>query len=846
MKKLDFKTKILPNLGIALLFLIASVMYFYPVLEGKIIYAGDNINGTAAVQESARHYEATGERTWWTGSMFSGMPNYQIGGGQYLINKILTPFFNFFLYGGRNYIFIFFYYLVAFFVLLRTFKINKWISMAGAFSIALSSYFFIIIAAQHHGKTMSITWMTLVVVGFLLIYRKFYGWGSILTMFFIIIGFFIHPQMSYYICMLIGVLFFAELAIHWKEKRWKDFGIASAIFFASFLIGLGCGSANIFANQEYAEQTMRGGHSDLEKVTDETNKTKGLDLDYATAWSYGIGETMTLLIPNYEGGASGYSLGTDSKLYKELVSNGVPRAAAKQFCEAAPTYHGEKAFTSGPVYIGAIICFLFLLGLLIVKGPYKWALLIATLFSIFLAWGHNLMPLTELFFNYFPMYNKFRAVESILIVAEITMPLLGFLALKTISEREFEFEKLKKYILVAAGITGGLCLFLILFVNQIDVTSSYDEQLKTQLPEFAYNALLQQRADMISSDAWRSLIFILLGSGLTFAYAHTINKQKNEESTNKANLWFGCVLALLIIADMWSVDKRFCNNDNFRPKKEITRAFAMQPYEKELLKDTSYFRVLNLSTNTFNEARTSYYLKSIGGYSAAKLRRYQDLIDEHIIPEMNPLFQAISESAGFQTPIDGNKLFPVLNMLNMKYALIPLQNGEVVPIENPYSMGNAWFVDSLLIVNNANEESNALSIINLRKTAVLDKSFAKMAEQLTTATDAYATIKLTTYTPSSVEYTSQSSVGKTAVFSEIYYPYGWKATIDGKHVEHYRVNYMLRAINIPAGKHQIVFRFEPDSVQKGNLISMICFSMMLLTIFGYTGYYIYSKSKKQK
>jgi len=841
MKKTILRKLILPNLLIGLTFIVASVIYFYPALEGKVIYAGDTINGTAAVQESVQYFEDTGEHTWWTGSTFSGMPNFQIGGGQYIINKVLYPVFRFFHWGHRNVFFIFLFYLIAFFLLMRGFKINKWISMAGAFAVALSSYFFIIIAAGHNLKCTSITWMTLVLVGFLLTYKKKYGWGSILTMFFVLMGFLTHPQMSYYICMLIGVLFFAELAIHWKEKRWKDFGLATVIFFASFLVGLGCGSAKIFANQEYAEQTMRGGHSDLEKVTDETNKTKGLDLDYATAWSYGIGETMTLLIPNYEGGASGYSLGTDSKLYKELVSNGVPRATAKQFCEAAPTYHGEKAFTSGPVYIGAIICFLFLLGLLIVKGPYKWALLIATLFSVFLAWGYNFMSLTELFFNYFPMYNKFRAVESILIVAEITMPLLGFLALKTISEREIEFEKLKKYILVAAGITGGLCLFLIFFANQIDVTSSYDEQLKNQLPEFAYNALLQERSDMIRTDAWRSLIFILLGSGLTFLYAYDIEK----ESSNKAHLWFGCALTLLIIADMWTVDKRFCNNDNFRSKKEITKAFTLLPYEKELLKDTSHFRVLNLSTNTFNEARTSYYLKSIGGYSAAKLRRYQDLINEHIGPEMSPLFQAISESAGFQTPIDGTKLFPVLNMLNMKYAIVPLKNGEVIPIQNPYAMGNAWFVDSLLIVNNANEESDALRTINLDNTAVLDKSFAQMAKEITTPEDTSAVIKLTKFTPPSIEYISKASVAKTAVFSEIYYPYGWKASIDGEPVEHYRVNYMLRALNIPAGEHRIVFSFEPDSVRKGNLISLICLSILLAVTGGYTGFrlWIYNKKK---
>lgn len=802
--KSTFK-KALPYVGIISVFIIAAVIYFLPALQGKVIYAGDSINAESAVQESRQYRQETGNNTWWNNSMFSGMPNYQIGGGRNLATQILLPFYKFFQYGPQNAVVIFFFYLIAFFLLLRTFKINKWLSMAGAFGMAMSSYFFIIIAAQHGGKTVSITWMTLVLIGFLLIYRKEYGLGSILTMFFIPMGFFIHPQMSYYICMLIGVLFFAELAIAWKSKAWKHFGVATAVFFASFGVGMGIGSANVFANMEYAQQTMRGGHSDLVKASDSSNKTEGLDLDYATAWSYGINETMTLLIPNYMGGASGYDVGTESTLYKELVSAGVPRSSAKQFCQSAPTYWGEKAFTSGAVYVGAVVFVLFLLGLIILQGPYKWALLVSTVFSILLAWGRHFMPMTEFFFNIFPMYNKFRAVESILIVAEITIPLLAFMGLqKLVDERNNApiTQKHLKALYIASGITAGICLLFALFGKTfMSFTSSYDVQWKAQVGEPIYQMIVEQRADMMVADAWRSLGFVAATFALLWLY---LKKEFNV-------LALGCVLTVLVLVDMWPVNKRFCNNDMYVTNKRFDNAFAMQPYEKYLLEnDTTHYRVLNLTTNTFNEARTSYYLKSIGGYHAAKLRRYQDLIDEHI-SKMN---------------------MQVIGMLNTKYFITKNQDGQIIPQLNPYAMGNAWFVDSLLVVESANEESAALNTIDLHTTAVLDKSYADFAINAVTVQDSSAHIKLINYAPNRLEYSSHTSVDKTAVFSEIYYPYGWQVSIDGVPVEHFRVNYTLRALNIPAGDHTIVFSFEPESIRKGNILSVICIIIMLLTIIG--------------
>lgn len=813
MKSINWK-KYIPSAIILAIFLLASAIYYWPAVQGKVIYAGDYINGAAACQESREFHEQTGDYSFWTGSMFAGMPNYQIGAnGGFAVDKILNPIRRVLKAGNLNVFFIFLYFLIAFYLLLRTFKIENWLSMAGAFAMAMSSYFFVIVAASHNGKAYSITWMTLVLIGMILTYRKQYGWGALLMMFFTYIGFFQHPQMSYYMCMLMGILFFAEVAIAAKAKEWKHIAIATVIIFASFGIGMGMGSGNIFANQEYSKETMRGGHSDLVKEKDAANKTKGLDLDYATAWSYGKAETMTFLIPNYMGGASGYKLGTDSRLYNDLVQARVPKGSAKQFCQSAPTYWGEKAFTSGPVYMGAIVCFLFLLALIIVPGPYKWALLAATIFSVLLSWGHNFMGFTKLFFDYFPMYNKFRAVESILIVAEITMPLLGFLAVKEIAEAD-DRRRFLPALYIAAGITAGICLILALFGgSMLDFTSSYDSQWKAQVGDDIYRMILDQRAAMMTSDAWRSFIFIALGFGLLFFYIRKPFKTQ----------WLGIALTALIVADLWPVDKRFCNDSNFVTVKERDKVFNILPYEKELLQnDQTYYRVMNLTTNTFNDARTSYYLKSIGGYSAAKLRRYQDLIDEHI----------------------SKMHMPVLNMLNTKYFITKDRNGQIFPYRNDEAFGNCWLVDELVAVRTANDESNALTELDLKRQAVYDETFeANLQIPAITPTEDGDYITLTSSNPKQLEYHAKVAGQRMAVFSEIYYPYGWKATIDGKPADLYRVDYMLRAVAIPAGEHDITLFFAPDSIRKGNMLALGFFAVFILSLIGTLVLYFRAKRK---
>ena len=806
--KIDWK-RIAPYLVAIIVFIIASALYFQPALQGKIIYGGDNINGTSAIHEGWTYHEQTGDYSYWTNAQFSGMPAYQTGGFRYKVNDFLQPLYAFFHWGAKNVYFLMLFYLIAFYCLLRSFKVDKWLCIAGAFAITLSSYFFVIIGATHNAKCIAITWMTMTLTGFILTMRHQYAVGAILMMFFIPFGFYIHPQMAYYICMLMGVLYFAEIYLHVRAKEWKPLGIATAIFVASFVVGMGIGASGYFANKEYAKETMRGGHSDLEKVTDETNKTEGLDLDYATAWSYGKGETMTLLIPNYMGGASGFNVGEKSVLYDELVKARVPRSSAKQFCQSAPTYWGEKMFTSGAVYVGAIVCFLFLLGLLIVPGPYKWALLFATLMSIFLSWGKNMMWLTELFFHYFPMYNKFRAVESILIVAEITMPILGFLGLQHLITHKEENQKNGTAILIAGGVTAVICLIFALFGSSFcGFTSSYDNQWKGQVGDEIYRMIIDQRAAMMTADAWRSFGFVVAAMLLLYTYT---KKQFNT-------IYLALALTILIIADMWPVDKRFCNDAMFVNVKERDKAFKIQPWEEQILQDKDYYRVFNFTGNPFNEARTGYRLHSVGGYSAAKLRRYQDLIDEHL-SRMN---------------------LNVYNMLNTRYFVVKGNNGPRVEY-NPEAFGNAWFVDSILVVSTANEESDALRTLDLRHTAVTDSTFAKYVPATSTPKDPSANVEFLSYSPKRLEYLTNSTVDKTLVFSEIYYPYGWKATIDGEKAELFRVNYMLRAMNVPAGEHRIVMVFDPDSVRKGDRIAFICILILGLTILGSLGYYIYKK-----
>jgi len=810
-----------PYLLAFLVFAIVACLYMSPVLDGKVIATTDGIQARAAQHEGMAYYETTGNRSWWTGSMFSGMPNYQIGGGRFTADDWTAPFKHVLLWGHRNVIAIVLIYCIAFFALMRSMKVDKWLSIVGALAIAFSSYFFIIIGANHHSKTSSLALMSVVAAGFFLIYNGHRKTGVVLTMLCTAAGLYPHPQMAYYICFIIGFFFLAELAKAAINKTWKAFGISTLIFGASFLIGAGTGTAATFSNLEYANETMRGGHSDLEKAKDGENKTKGLDLDYATAWSYGVDECMTFLIPDFMGGSSNYNIGKESDLCKDMIKQGIPRKSAEQFCENVPTYWGDQPFTAGPVYMGAIVCFLFVLGLMLVKGPYKWALLAVTLLSVMLSWGNHWMWFTKIFFDYVPMYNKFRTVSSILVIAEVTMPLLGFLGLKQIvdgiKDGTLTKKSAQKAVYVAAGVTGGLCLIVALFGSSLcTLTSPNDPTMFQQLPDWIVEGILMQRQSMLVGDAWRSLGFIVLAAVLVWFYA----------TSGKLKTWMlALVLGVLVLADMWPVNKRYMNDEMFSKAASYTNAFKMQPYEKQILdndKDPN-FRVFNLSANTFNDARTSYYLKSIGGYSAAKLRRYQDLIDQHL----------------------SKMHWPVIDMLNAKYIIFQNKEDQQPQVQlNPNAMGNAWFVESLVEAATPNEECDKLMEVDLHKQAIVGKDYASSVKDMNPGVDSLAYVKLTEYTPEYIEYDAQTSKPGTIVFSEIFYPYGWKAIVDGKPVEHYRVNYMLRALNVDAGTHHIRFEFRPDSVAKGNTISMTFVILMYLIIAGIVASCFIGKKKE--
>ena len=836
--KIDWK-KILPYAVAIVAFVAVAMIYCAPILEGKVLVQGDVNNWKGAAQEARTFYDENGTRTWWTNSMFGGMPTYQITGslpsGE--VRNGMAKIAHLGMEGGWEAIGIIFAYFFGFFLMLRCFKVNPWLSIIGGLAIGFSTYFFLIIPAGHITKAMALGFLAPVIGGFYAIFRKQYWLGAPLTTLYGILGITLHPQMTYYIFMLIGVLACAELYIHVKDKTWKDLGVSLGVLALSLLLVVGTKVSWLEMNQSYLKETMRGGHSELTSNSEAVSQRSGLSLDYATAWSYGIDETMTFLIPNWEGGASGYNVGAKSDLCETMVKNRVPKRSAEQFCQQVPTYRGEKAFTSGPVYMGAIICFLFVLGLLIVPGPYKWALLVATLFSVALAWGRNMMWLTELFFNYFPMYNKFRAVESILVVAEITMPLLGILALQQIVDKKVEWEKLRTNLFIAGGVTAGLCLIFALFAGMVDVTSSYDAQWVNQVPAWLRDAIYDERVAMIKADAWRSFIFIALGFAVVFWYAW----QSQKEGQKKYSYILYSVLAVLVLADLIPVNKRFFGNDNFVKAKDADAYFAMQSYEQEILQDKDpNFRVLNLASNTFNDARTSYRLKSIGGYSAAKLRRYQDLIDEHISKEMNPLMQTVMRTQGFtQRDVNEGRDFPVLNMLNMKYAVVPTQGAGHVPVMNPYAMGNCWFVDEVILVDTPDEECAMLREIDLHKQAVADKKFAEaldITKPEVTPLMAFDEnrIDLITYTPNCLEYLSMNEHNQVAVFSEIYYPYDWHLYIvnaNGEKVELplARVNYTLRAAVIPAGLHQLRMEFTPHAVKTDKWCMAILILALLLS-----------------
>ncbi len=830
--------KILPEILVIVFFALISFAYFFPAdIEGKILYRHDSSAGVGAGQEQIQYKQRTGKMTRWTNSLFSGMPTYQMA-PSYNSSQPLKQVVNaYHLWLPENVWFVF-VYLLGFYILMRAFDFRRWMAVLGAIVWAFSSYFFIIIAAGHIWKVWALAYLPPMIAGVVLAYRGKYLWGLLVTAIFA--AFEVnanHVQMTYYFLFPILFMIIAYLVEAIQQKKLAHFAKATAVCAAGALIGIALNISNLYHTWEYGQESMRG-KSELVKKNSGNQTSSGLDRDYITQWSYGIGETWTLLVPNTKGGASAPLAENKTAMKKANPEFG-------EIYQQLGQYWGEQPMTAGPVYVGAFVLMLFVLGIFVVKGPMKWALLAATILSILLSWGKNFMGFTDFFLDYVPMYAKFRTVASILVIAEFTIPLLAMLALKEIvgSQEDGKVVPLKNWgkpILISFLLTGGIALLFALMPQVFfsSFVSSQEAQALQQLPQEYVGPILSNLTEMrkavFTADAWRSFAIILIGTICLLLFL--AKKLKREYMV-------GAIIVLCLV-DMWQVNKRYLNNDMFVPKSEREAPLQMTKTDEFILQDKSdcgNYRVLNLSKSTFNENETSYYHKSIGGYHAAKLRRYQELIDTYISSEMQGVMKAVAEAQGDMTIVKGDSIWPVLNMLNMRYVIMPLQNGETVPLNNHYAQGNAWFVDKITYVDNANQELDALAKMDLRHEAVADKKFQEQLGKAAVQDNNTTSVKLTAYEPNELKYDVNSSKGGILVFSEIYYP-GWTATVDDQPVEVGRVNYVLRAINLKPGQHKVVLQFFPKSVDTTETIAYIAYVVLLLVIL-LAAYFEWKKSK---
>ena len=810
--------KCLPDVLAVLLFAVLAFAYFFPAdIEGRILYRHDASAGRGAGQEGIEYLQKTGERSRWTNALFGGMPTYQMApsyGSTDLLTKVVNAYH---LWLPENVWYVF-AYLLGFYILLRAFDFRQHLAVLGSIIWAFSTYFLIIIAAGHIWKVWALAYLPPMIAGVVLAYRGKYLWGLLLTAVFT--AFEInanHVQMTYYYLFIILAMVIAWLVEAVREKQLARFFKATAVCLVGAAIGVCINLSNLYHTWQYSKESMRG-KSELVKQNSSNQTSSGLERDYITQWSYGIGETWTLLIPNTKGGAS-MPLSQSETAMKHAENDFLP------IYQQIGQYWGEQPGTSGPVYVGAFVMMLFILGLFIVKGPMKWALLAATILSILLSWGKNFMGFTDFFIDYVPMYAKFRTVASILVIAEFTIPLLAMLALKELLSGEIKKEKLKVPLIASFVLTGGIALLFSLmpsmFFDSFISTSEMHaiQSLPAEYIQPLVVNLTEMRQAVFTADSWRSFYIILAGTGVLLAFIY--GKLKKEYA-------IGIIVALCLV-DLWTVNKRYLNDEMFVPKSEREAPQQKTQTDELILRDQNLdYRVLNLASNTFNENETSYYHKSVGGYHAAKLRRYQEMIEAYINPEMQALFKGVSEAGGDMTQLNGDSICPVLNMLNTRYFILPLQGGQTVPIQNPYAYGNAWFVDKLNYVNNANEEIAAVGKLDLRHQAVAD---AKFKEQLGEAAvqDTASVVAITSYEPNRLTYDVNSGKGGVLVFSEIYYP-GWEAKVDGQPVELGRVDYILRALNVQPGKHQVELSFFPKSVNLTETIAYIAYVLLILLV----------------
>jgi hypothetical protein len=804
MKNINFK-QLLPYLLAVVIFTTITMAYFSPMLQGKMIKQSDIMNFKGMSKEIVDYRAKTGDEPLWTNSMFGGMPAYQIS-VQYEGNilRYIDRLMQLYLPFPASLVFL---YMAGFFLLLLVLNVDIWLAIAGSIAFAFSSYLFIIIEVGHNSKAHAIGLIAPVLAGIILTYRGKYLIGGIVAAIFLSLEFMAnHLQITYYLIMTVAVFLISEFIMSIKEKRIPGFAKASGVMIIAAMFALATNATTLWATYEYGKVTTRG---KSELTTDKDNRTTGLDKDYATGWSYGIPETFTFLIPNFNGGASTGPVGTSSNSYKALLSNNIDPNQAEKLTQNLPLYWGTQPGVAGPVYIGAILIFLFVFALFIVDKKYKWWILSATILSILLSWGSNFMVFTDLFLNYLPGYNKFRAVSMTLVIAEFCIPLLAILGLNKALSGEVDKKKLVKYLYYSAGIVGGICLvFAVAGSSMFSFVSPADVQYKAYYPEWLLDAIRLDRAAIFQADAFRSLIFILLAGAAIWAYLKNMIKKPV----------FYTIFILLILTDLWTVNKRYLNNDSFVRKSMVDNPFQPSNADLVIMKDIDpNFRVFNQTVSPFNDASTSYFHKSIGGYHGAKLRRYQELIENQLSK--------------------GN--MNVFNMLNTKYFI--MENKETGQPEmqiNMQAMGNAWFVNNARAVNNADEELNALTDLVPSETAIYDKRFEDQVKGHIISKDTLANIRLTEYKPNHLTYISETSSEQLAVFSEIYYEKGWDAYIDGKKSPYFRVNYVLRAMIVPAGKHTIEFKFDPPVYRIGEKISLASSLLLVLLALGTLGFNI--------
>lgn len=822
---------ILSIIAAIIAFAAITLVYFSPVLQGKLVKQHDIEMHKGMAQEIDNYRNVTGEQTLWTNAPFGGMPAWNISVQQK--GNLTLPFYKALRIGLPQSLSSVFISMLGFFVLLLVLDCGFWISFIGAIAYGFTSYLFIVIGAGHNAKAMAMAYMAPVIAGVLLTYKGKYLWGCILTAF--ALAFEIrtgHIQITYYLLLIIVIIIIAELISDLKNKQLGHFLKASLGLVVAAILGILTCSTTLYGNYEFGKETTRGKPV---LTRNEANQTKGLDRDYITQWSYGKGETWSLLIPNAKGGASAYIGKKNPALEK----------ADRQFRDSiaqSSAYWGDQPGTSGPVYVGAIVVFLFVLGALTVKGKLKWALLIATLLSILLSWGKNFMGFTNFFLDYVPFYDKFRAVSMTLVIAEVTMPLLGFLGLAEIAKSPESFKQNLKKFYIALGITAGICLlfylapkafFSFLSQNEAEQFAAMSKGKDGALYANFATQLEDVRVAIFRKDTLRSLLFIILAAVPIFLYG---------KGKLKGQIAFP-ILAVLVLIDMFPIDKRYLNNNNFLPKQRVKNPYTESVADKAILADNSLdFRVMDLTKDMFNDASTCYFHKSLGGYSGAKLRRYQDIITQYLGGELNQL----RGTKSIQEMMQVMAQLKVANMLNTKYIIY---NPEAQPISNPFAFGNAWIANDIKWVDTPNDEIDAIGTTELQNTAILHKEFAQQVGNYRLTDSILPQIVLTEYQPNKLTYrfsgvsASSTAADYLVIFSEIWTSKGWKMYIDGQEQPLLRANYLLRAALVPSGEHEIMMEYAPKAYKTGNTVT---FASSLIMILGLIGAILFTIKKKKQ